>query len=166
MNESHANWTVLIVDDVRATRALLRALLREMGIGTILEADDGVGALRILQGKRVDVVVTDLAMAPMGGLELTRKLRQPFGKNAYVPVMMISGHDDEKHVKAAIEAGVASFMKKPLAAGPFMARLRSLVLHPPGAVKAAGYWGPDRRKREIPVGQDRRCDNEFDLDSL
>jgi CheY-like chemotaxis protein len=166
MNEGHANWTVLIVDDVRATRAMLRALLRDMGIGNILEADDGLGALRVLQSKRVDVVVTDLAMAQMGGLELTRKLRQPFGKNAFVPVMMISGHDDEKYVKEAIEAGVACFMKKPLAAGPFMSRLRSLVLHPRTEVKAAAYWGPDRRKREIPVRQDRRNDQETDLDAV
>ena len=166
MEKTHTNWTVLIVDDVRATRAMLRALLRDNGVGNILEAENGVEALRLLQSRRVDVIVTDLAMAAMDGLQLTRKLRQPYGKNAFVPVMMISGHEEEKHIKAAMEAGVACFMKKPLAAGPFMARLRALVLHPRNAVKAAGYWGPDRRKREIPVGQDRRCDDEVDLDAL
>jgi two-component system, chemotaxis family, chemotaxis protein CheY len=165
METSIGNCTVLIVDDVRATRAMLKSLLRDMQVTNILEADDGAAALRILQAKRVDIVITDLVMAPIDGLELTRKLRQPYGKNAFVPVMMISGHDEPKHITEALEAGVACFMKKPLAAGPFMARIKSLLLHPRAPVKAAEYWGPDRRKRELPVHLDRRGGEEFDLDA-
>lgn len=166
MEDCIRNSSILIVDDVRATRGILKALLRDMGIGTVHEAEDGTEALRILQARRVDALITDIVMSPMGGLELTRKLRQPYGKNAFVPVMIISGHDDEKHIKDAMDAGVAAFVKKPVVAGIFTARLRSILLHPRAPVRASQYWGPDRRKRDFPVQKDRRSDFEIDLDTI
>ncbi|RYD71591.1 MAG: response regulator, partial [Sphingobacteriales bacterium] len=84
MKEFGRNWSVLIVDDVRATRSIVRTLLRDMGITSIHEADDGEAALRVLQTRRIELLITDLAMEPMDGLALIRKLRQPFGKNAFV----------------------------------------------------------------------------------
>jgi CheY-like chemotaxis protein len=166
MEKSVQNWSVIIVEDVKATRAVVRTLLREIGINDVHEAEDGNAALRILQSRRIDLVITDLAMTPMDGLELTRKIRQPHSKNAFVPVMMISGHDEEKNITDALDAGVSCFVKKPFAAGPFTSRVKSLLLHRRDGVKTPGYWGPDRRKREVCVQDDRRNDADVDLESL
>ena len=58
--------SVILVDDVRAMRTLLKALLRSFGIQDVLEASDGAAALDILCNKRTDLVITDLSMSPDG----------------------------------------------------------------------------------------------------
>ncbi len=110
--------SVLIIEDVRAMRTILKALLRQYGIQDFLEASDGAEALKILRSRRRDLVITDLAMSPMDGLEFTRRLRrQSSGPNALVPVIVVSAHSEENWVQDALEAGVTDFLLKPVYRG-------------------------------------------------
>ena len=72
-----AHLSVLLVEDVRATRVIVRTILRSFGIYDVVEAADGQEALTVLGQRHIDVVITDLAMGPMDGVEFIRRLRTP-----------------------------------------------------------------------------------------
>ena len=153
---SYSDLSVIVVDDVRATRSILKTLLRNLGIQNVVEAGDGAEALEILQGRRKDLVITDLSMAPMNGIELTRQLRQPNNPNAFVPVLMISAHNERTRIKEAVAVGVSAFLLKPVTPITLMKKLRALIELPLPVVRAGSYHGPDRRRRAAWVGKDRR----------
>ena len=142
-----SHLAVLLVEDVRATRVIVRAILHSFGIYDIVEAADGEEALAVLGQRHIDVVITDLAMQPMDGVEFTRRLRTPRnGLNNYVPVLMVSAHTDIANVKDAIAAGVTEFLVKPIVPANLEARLLSVVRTPKKQVRTASYCGPDRRR--------------------
>ena len=114
-NSEIAHLSILLVEDVRATRMIVRAILHSFGIYDIVEAADGEEALAMLSQRHIDVVITDLVMQPMDGVQFTRRLRTPRnGLNNYVPILMVSGHTDIANVKDAIAAGVTEFLVKPI----------------------------------------------------
>jgi CheY-like chemotaxis protein len=142
-----AHLSVLLVEDIRATRVIVRTVLRSFGIYDVVEAADGQEALTILGQRHIDVVITDLCMEPMDGVEFTRKLRTPRnGLNPYVPVLMVSAYTDVARVKEAIAAGVTEFLAKPIAPANLEARLIAIVRAPKKAVSSKVYCGPDRRR--------------------
>lgn len=99
----------MIVEDDPATRRLYRFLLTNSGY-TVVEAEDGVAALEQLQTTAVDIVITDMNMPRMGGIDLVRTLRQ---NNSDVYVIMVTAFgtpDTEKH---AYRAGVNEYLTKP-----------------------------------------------------
>ena len=118
---------VLIVDDEPMTRALLRrVLIREFGC-TVVEATNGLEALSAAGGtKPVTLIVTDLRMPVMDGIELLEALRQ-FPPLAAVPVVMMSAARESGPVERAIELGVTDYLLKPLEAAKVAARLRAVV---------------------------------------
>jgi CheY-like chemotaxis protein len=153
-----SDLSVLIIDDVRAMRAILKALLRQFGIQDFMEASDGAEALRVLRGHRRDLVITDLSMSPMDGLEFTRRLRQQdSGPNALVPVIVVSAHSEANWVQDALEAGVTDFLLKPVTAAALGQRLKAVVESPKPIVQAESYRGPDRRRRRLDTKRRRRA---------
>lgn len=101
--------TVMIVEDDPATRRLYRFLLTNSGY-TVVEAEDGVAALERLGTQLCDVIITDMNMPRMGGIDLVRTLRQ---NNSDVYVIMVTAFgtpDTEKH---AYRAGVNEYLTKP-----------------------------------------------------
>lgn len=146
-NSEIAHLAVLVVEDVRATRVIVRTILRAFGIHDVVDAADGQEALKVLGERHIDVVITDLVTEPMNGVEFTRRLRMPRnGLNPYVPVLMVSGHTDIANVKEAIAAGVTEFLTKPIVPANLEARLLSVVRTPKKRVTTKTYCGPDRRR--------------------
>jgi CheY-like chemotaxis protein len=124
-----------------------------------MEAADGQEALSVLAQRHVDVVISDLCMEPMDGVEFTRRLRTPRnGLNPYVPVLMVSGHTEAARVRDAIAAGVTEFLAKPLVPANLEARLLAIVRSPKKRISSKSYCGPDRRRstRDNPKGPKRR----------
>jgi two-component system chemotaxis response regulator CheY len=153
----YANLRVLVVDDVRAMRLVIRSLLRSCGVEHIAEAADGGGALECLRAYPFDLVVCARLLAPMGGLEMMRQLRRPRScLKPAIPVLMVSGNMDGPSVLAAIEAGVNEFLGKPLTPAAFRKRLDFMIDNPRPIVKTEQYWGPERRRRLTDVRQERR----------
>ena len=149
---------ILVVEDVRAMRAILRTMLRNLGIDEIFEASDGQAALNMLRAHRVDIVITDTCMAPMDGIELTRRLRQPKnGLNPHVPVLMVSSHTEVSRVKDALAAGVTAFLAKPLTPASLQKKLIAILESPVQPVQAGSYCGPDRRRTAISTRKRRRA---------
>lgn len=104
---------VLLVDDDRAALAVTAATLWRLGVRTFL-AGDGGKALQILESRSsVDVVVTDVAMPQMDGLELLRRIKQS-ATHKDLPVILCSGNADPETMKKAAEHGCALYLLKPI----------------------------------------------------
>jgi CheY-like chemotaxis protein len=153
----------LVVEDNTHMRALLRALLNALGIKDILEAANGQAALNLLRERKIDLVLTDLTMAPMDGLELTRHLRKDENSpNPFIPIIMITGHTEKYRVEAARDAGVTEFLAKPITAHNLFGRITEILEKPRAFVRCDNYFGPDRRRHnEIDTygGPWRRADD-------
>jgi two-component system chemotaxis response regulator CheY len=130
------NLKALIVEDNAHMRALLRALLNSVGIKDIAEASHGGGALQMLRERKSDLVLSDLAMKPMDGLEFTRQVRNSDSSpNPFVPIIMITGHTEKHRVEAARDAGVTEFLAKPITAANLFARIAEIVERPRAFVR-------------------------------
>lgn len=101
--------TVMIVEDDAATRRLYRFLLANSGY-TVIEAEDGASALERLQTHPCDVIITDMNMPRMGGIDMVRTLRQT---NSTIYVIMVTAFGTPDTEKNAFRAGVNEYLTKP-----------------------------------------------------
>jgi CheY-like chemotaxis protein len=162
------NLKALIVEDNAHMRSLLRALLNSIGVKDIAEASHGQAAIDLLRERKSDLVLSDLAMKPMDGLEFTRYVRNhEHSPNPFVPIIMISGHTEKYRVEAARDAGVTEFLAKPITAHTLFSRIAEIVERPRAFVRCDSYFGPDRRRREIEdyAGPRRRKEDMQDVDA-
>jgi two-component system chemotaxis response regulator CheY len=142
---------ILLVDDNYHMRVLLAEMLKALGIRQIFEASDGTQALTMLRSQRVDIIMTDLSMQPLDGIDFVRLLRNsPDSPDQMCPVIMITGHSTLQRVQAARNAGVNEFLAKPLTARGVVERISQVIDHPRQYVRAPSYFGPDRRRRADP----------------
>jgi len=108
-----ATLKVLLVDDVTLVRKALRRLLEaDQSFQVCGEASNGMEALRMAHELQPDVVVIDLSMPVMNGLDATRELRRTFPA---IRVLMVTENDSEHVMKAARDAGVHGYLAKSLA---------------------------------------------------
>ena len=116
---------VLVVDDAISVRQTLQQLLHDAGYD-VTTARDGFDALDALIRRKADVVLTDLEMPNLNGLELTRRLRESrLWKD--LPVVMITSRATHKHLGSAEAAGVDVFLTKPYADEELLAEVRRLT---------------------------------------
>ena len=143
---------ILVVDDNHYMRVLLCEILRAIGVKEIYEANDGAEGLQMMRDNPIDVVMTDLSMQPLDGIDFVRLLRNsPDSPNQLAPVIMITGHSTFARVKEARDAGVNEFLAKPLTARGVIERLHQAVENPRSYVRTEDYFGPDRRRRNDPA---------------
>jgi CheY-like chemotaxis protein len=150
---------ILLVDDNHHMRVLLGEILRAIGVRDIFEASDGAAGLQTMKANRVDIIMTDLSMQPLDGIDFVRLLRRsPDSPNPMCPVIMITGHSTMTRVQDARNAGVNEFLAKPLSARAVVERITQVIDHPRPYVKTETYFGPDRRRRADPnyPGPERR----------
>jgi two-component system chemotaxis response regulator CheY len=161
------NLKALIVEDNAHMRSLLRALLNSIGIKDIAEAAHGHAAIDALRERKSDLVLSDMAMKPMDGIEFTRHVRNhEHSPNPFVPIIMITGHTEKQRVEAARDVGVTEFLAKPITAHNLFARIAEIVERPRAFVRCDSYFGPDRRRRQIDdyAGPWRRKEDFQDMD--
>ncbi len=105
---------ILIVDDSAAIRKILQRVLRqaEIPIGNIYEAGDGKEALETLQRQQIGLVLSDINMPNMNGLELLSHLKatDPWKE---LPVVMVSTEGSQAKVLEAVQLGAAGYVRKP-----------------------------------------------------
>jgi two-component system chemotaxis response regulator CheY len=108
------NVRTLIVDDSSVMRKIVARALQQGGVslGEVLEAGNGSEALEILRQQKVDLVLSDINMPVMDGLEFVRQL-QGVENAKGVPVLMITTEGSESHVMQAISNGARGYIRKP-----------------------------------------------------
>jgi class 3 adenylate cyclase len=116
---------ILIVDDNENNRAILAARLGAQGYST-LEACDGVEALEAARRDAPDLILLDVAMPRMDGLEACRRLRSDESLG-FVPVILVTARTDSKDVVAGLEAGADEYLTKPVDQSALVARVRSML---------------------------------------
>jgi two-component system chemotaxis response regulator CheY len=119
---------VLVVDDSAAIRKILTRVLRQTGmaIQTIHEAGDGQDALALMAQHRIDLVLSDINMPKMDGLQLLGALKSsPQWRN--IPVVMITTEGGETKVADAVRLGAAGYVRKPFTADQIKEKLVGLL---------------------------------------
>jgi two-component system KDP operon response regulator KdpE len=142
---------VLVVDDETAVRRFLRTSLAAHG-NMVYEANSGTGALAAVVKERPDILILDLGLPDMDGIEVVERLREW----ATLPIIILSVRDQERDKIAALDAGADDYLVKPFAAGELMARIRVAVRHMGQAAETplfeSGELRVDLARRVVTVG--------------
>jgi len=110
---------VLVVDDETSIRRYLRAALTAQGLN-VYEAADGQEALNAVLAHRPDLIILDLGLPGMDGIEVTRRLREW----SQTPIIILSVREAEQDKIAALDAGADDYLTKPFGTGELLARMR------------------------------------------
>ncbi len=102
---------VVIVDDSDFSRSIIRKMLTEEGIAIVGEASSAESALTVIKEKKPNIVITDIVMPEISGIELTEKINQNFDD---ISVIVVSSLSQEHIVLEAIGAGASDFIAKPI----------------------------------------------------
>ena len=118
----------LIVDDSSVMRKIVERSLRQAGLELLVvhEAGSGTEGIEVLKTKPVDLILSDINMPAMDGLEFLRQLRAQ-NLAPGVPVVMITTESSEEHVREAIQAGAQGYIRKPFTAEQVKERVLPLV---------------------------------------
>jgi two-component system, chemotaxis family, chemotaxis protein CheY len=111
------NIRALIVDDSSVMRKIVERSLRQAGLNIVqvLEAGNGAEALSAVQNNKVDLILCDINMPVMDGLEFVKQLAGVENAKG-VPVVMITTEGSEGHVVQALTAGARGYLRKPFTA--------------------------------------------------
>ncbi len=103
----------LVIDDQEFVRTIVKKMLQQVGLGSVVEAHDGTSGLEMAERERPDVVICDVQMRPVDGFGFVKALRAlPYGRT--MPVIMLTAHTDATTVSRAKELNVNAFLAKPV----------------------------------------------------
>ncbi len=117
---------ILIVDDSSTMRKIISRSLRQAGLAVdeIFEAGDGVEGLNVLAGKKVDLILSDINMPNMDGLEFIKMVR---ANGNSVPIVMITTEGGEDIIKEALSSGASDSIKKPFTPDQLNQKLGGII---------------------------------------
>jgi len=120
------NYSVVIIDDEPWTREVVKHLgqWKELGLSIIGEASDGDLGLEMVRELRPDIILTDVRMPYLSGIDLVRTLR---AENNNVQVIFFSGYDDSTYIRSALRLGASDYLLKPIKPNELNERLRTCV---------------------------------------
>lgn len=135
--------TLLIIEDEAPIRRFLRATLPNEGY-RLVEAETGEQGLRLAANQPPELVILDLGLPDIDGLDVIRRLREW----STIPILVLSARDQEREKIAALDAGADDYLTKPFGIGELLARLRVASRHAtrsPSATENAIFSTPDFR---------------------
>lgn len=133
--------TILVVDDERPLRDFMRRNLEVRGFH-VITASNGLEALAHFQKQYVDLVILDIMMPHMDGLETTRRIRQL----SMVPIIILSALDEEQDKIKAFNLGADDYLTKPFGVGELLARVRAVL-------RRTSYAEPTPQMERIVLGE-------------
>lgn len=119
---------ILVVDDSASMRSVIKKVIQIAGfdVDSVYEAGNGREALNVLKNTWVDVILSDIHMPEMDGIEMLRMLRQD-ELFATVPVIVITTEGRDEHIQEAFEAGAKGYLKKPFTPEQFKQTVVGIV---------------------------------------
>lgn len=117
---------VLLVDDIKSMRTMIRGILFNIGIHKVSDAGDGHEALSVLKQQEIDLIISDWNMPKMDGLELLKTVRAD-EKYKDIPFLMITAENRKENVVDAIAAGTSEFIAKPFTDGTLREKINKIV---------------------------------------
>jgi two-component system KDP operon response regulator KdpE len=164
MSSGESGLRILVVDDERAIRRYLRTSLGSQG-HQVIEAATGQEAMTAAASDRPDLVILDLGLPDMDGIEVVRSLREW----TRIPIIILSVRDREDDKIAALDLGADDYLTKPFGLGELMARIRTAMRHTvqgsPQPVFETGDLRVDLGRREVTLAGARVAltPTEYDL---
>jgi CheY-like chemotaxis protein len=133
---------ILLVDDQKFVRSIVRASLAEIERLVVLQAADGARALEILSSEHVDIVVLDINMAPMNGLRVLKAIRTGTGGiKPETPVVMLTSLNDMTVVRTCGDLDCQGFLLKPMSKGELVSKIARAINRKWVPRDAGHYWG-------------------------
>jgi two-component system chemotaxis response regulator CheY len=172
---SLARFTILIVEDYPFMSELVRTMLREFGVGNLFTAENAENARNILRtnnetGSRtpIDIVLVDWLMPDGNGVNFIKWIRNHKSESIkFLPTILCSAYASEDVVITGRDNGANEALVKPVAAEKLAKRLLYVIDNPRPFVKAPGFFGPDRRRKDDRFpGDDRRKISESDIEQI
>ncbi len=119
---------IMIVDDSAAIRKILQRVLAQAGValGTVHEANDGSQALELLKTNKVSLILSDINMPNMDGIELLSRLKADAEYKA-VPIVMVTTEGSQTRVMQALELGAAGYVRKPFTPEQIKEKLAGVI---------------------------------------
>ncbi len=163
-----SNFTILIVEDSEYMQDLMEQMLKVFGVGEILSctnSKEAIELLTVLQAtkksrylKNIDIVLTDWLMPKGSGAELLSWIRNNEKDSVrFLPVIVVSGYTTEKIATQTRDMGANESLVKPISGMSLAGRICSVIDNPRPFIKAPSFFGPDRRRQDVPYsGKDRR----------
>lgn len=152
----------LIADASAHMRKLVRAMLTGFGANRVYEVGDGAAALEVVEGQMPHVLICDIKMPIINGVELMRMIRNPdASKNPYIPIIVATAQSQKKTIVQVRDAGATEVLCKPFSITGLYRRVQNIVINPRTYIEVSDYFGPDRRRRADPgySGPYRRHDD-------
>jgi len=117
--------TILIVEDSELQREAAHSIIESLGYTRILQAKDGVEAMEHLSKNKVDLIISDLEMPGMNGLELLAEVRNS-PEHKTIPFIMLTIFDDKEKIVQAAKSGVSDYIIKPIERNTLKVRLKRI----------------------------------------
>ena len=117
----------LVVEDSPTMRQLIVLALRKLPGLEVVEANDGVDALKTLASGQVDIVITDINMPIMDGLKLVKRIRAADGAYATIPIIIITTEGADEDRVRALALGANTYITKPIQPAQVTAKVRELL---------------------------------------
>jgi response regulator NasT len=112
-----------IVEDEPMTALLLRRSLEAAGHMVVGEAIDGVSGIQMVRDTQPDLVLMDSEMPGMDGIEATQRITAEYS----IPIIMLTGYNEEEHINQALEAGACSYLVKPVNSARLLSAVRTAL---------------------------------------
>jgi CheY-like chemotaxis protein len=125
---ARAGHLVLVAEDHADSRLMLRTML-ELSGARVVEAEDGEAAVRVAASERPDLILMDWNLPHMDGLAALRRIRESAGLRQ-TPVVIMTGYGDDDYRAAALSAGSAGFLVKPISYQDFHRTLKRCLSRP------------------------------------
>lgn len=157
---------ILLADDHAVVRQGTRQLLaREADLEVVAEAGDGEEAVRLARMHSPDVVVMDIAMPKLNGIEATRQIK---ASNPRISILALSAYDDDQYIFALLEAGAAGYLLKNVGADELVRAIRAVaggeaVLYPAIARRVVNRFAPSAEKQPEPDALEELTERELEV---
>ncbi|MCW9034257.1 MAG: response regulator [Alphaproteobacteria bacterium] len=149
--------TVLLVEDDVHFRELLKTILTTLDIENIVEAENGYEAIEMLDKHQIDIAFMDWKMSGLNGIECVQKIRsEPSLSDKFIPIIMITGHQSDELIAEARDVGVNEVLIKPISARSLLSCFVRVMERQNVFVDTDNYFGPDRRRINLPLLEDDR----------
>ncbi len=109
------NMKILVVDDFSTMRKVIKNLLKQAGYKNVVEAEDGLSAIKVLKSQPVDFIISDWNMPNMTGLEFLKAVRAD-SELSGLPFLMVTAEALKDNIVLAAKAGVSNYVVKPFTA--------------------------------------------------